>query len=278
MIQDLDISLENLLVGEAIPGSELAAATISFAVPDKDWRAGGSGLELNIYLYRIAENRELRSNERKKTHNPDGSITVVDFPVRIECTYLITAWNKGADVPGVEKEKQEHRLLGQVLRVLFRNPTVSRTYLTGLLANPELDLPMLSAQPGDDGASPDFWSGLETYVRPSIHCRITLEMPLGGDVTTMQVMTVNARYGDEHVFMIGGTIRDGSLPSRPPIADAWVRLDPAGRVFTTDRNGRFVIDRVSAGNHNLTVRAVGFQQGTRTIAVPDGPYDLFLVP
>lgn len=278
MIQDLDTSLENLLTGEAIPGTELAGANISFAVPDKDWRAVGSGLELDAYLYRIAENRELRSNERRRVQHADGTVTVVDFPVRVECTYLITAWNKGAEIPGVEKEKQEHRLLSQVLMVLFRNPVLPRPYLTGLIANPELDLPMISAQAGDDGASPDFWSGLETYVRPSIHCRVTLEMPLALDVTAVQVTTLRGQLGGEELFIIGGTIRDGSLPHQPPIADAWVRLDPGGRVFTTDREGRFVIERVPAGNHNLTVRAVGFQQGIRAITVPDGPYDVFLVP
>lgn len=278
MIQDLDISLEALLTGEAPTGSELAGATISFAVPDKDWRAVGTGLELNIYLYRIAENRELRSNERRRVHNPDGSMTLVDFPVRVECTYLITAWNKGAEIPGVEKEKQEHRLLSQVLMVLFRNPTLPRTYLTGLIASPELDVPMISAQAGDDGASPDFWSGLETYVRPSIHCRVTLELPLGLDVTGMPVTTINTRVGEEQVFVIAGTVRNDSVPAKPPVADAWVRLDPSGRIFTTDLQGRFVIEGVPAGNHNLTVRAVGFQQGTRAITVPDGPYDLSLVP
>ena len=278
MIQDLDVSLEALLVGEAPVGSELAGATISFAVPDKDWRTVGSGLELNIYLYRIAENRELRSNERRRVNNSDGSLTVVPFPVRVECTYLVTAWNKGAEIPGVEKEKQEHRLLSQVLFVLFRNPTLPRTYLTGLIANPELDVPMISAQAGDDGASPDFWSGLETYVRPSIHCRITLEMPLRQNVTGMPVTTIHARLGGEQVFVIGGVVRNDAAPGNPPVADAWVRLDPGGRTFTTDRQGRFVIDGVPAGNHNLTVRAVGFQQGTQAITVPDGPYDLSIVP
>jgi hypothetical protein len=278
MIQDLDISFEAFLTGEATPGSELAGATISFAVPDKDWRAVGTGLELDVYLYRIAENRELRSNERRRVNNPDGSMTVIDFPVRVECTYLITAWNKAAEIPGLEKEKQEHRLLSQVLRVLFRNPTLPRPYLSGLIASPELDLPMISAQAGDDGASPDFWSGLETYVRPSIHCRITLEMPLGLEATGMPVTTIAAHVGGEQVFVIGGTVRNDALPSRPPIADAWIRLDPGGRIFTTDRQGRFVIEGVPAGNHTLTVRAVGFQQGTRAITVPDGPYDLFLVP
>ena len=64
MIEDLDTSLENMLKGEAVPGSELDQATISFAAPDKDWREKGASLELDIYLYRLLERRELRSNER----------------------------------------------------------------------------------------------------------------------------------------------------------------------------------------------------------------------
>src|SRR5690606_22504293 len=116
----------------------------------------------------------------------------------------------------------------------------------------------ISAQQGDDGASPDFWSGLETYVRPSIHCKVTLEMPLGLDVTGMAATTIRARIGTEVLHIIGGTVRNGAIAARPPTADAWVRLDPGGRVFTTDGQGRFVIERIPAGNHTLTVRAVGF--------------------
>jgi hypothetical protein len=276
MIQDLDHSLENLLVGEAMPGSELAGATISFAVPDKDWRAVGSGLELDVYLYRIAENRDLRQNERRLAHNADGTVTVVDFPVRLECFYLITAWNKGAEIPGVEKEMQEHRLLGQVLEVLFRNPTLPRAYLTGLLGVQEIDLPMLSAQPGDDAITPDFWSGLETYLRPSIHCRVTCSMTIARDVTGTQVTAIDTRIEGERMFMVGGTVYDGTKP----VADAWVRIDPGGRVLTSDAAGRFRIDRLASGPYSLTVRAVGYQEAIRPIAVPqpDGIYDISLVP
>lgn len=279
MIEDLDISLDNFLSGEATPGSELAGANISFAVPDKDWRSQGTGLGLDLYLYRVVENRELRSTERRYRTNPDGTVTQVDFPVRVECSYLVTAWNKGAAVPGVEKEKQEHRLLSQVLRVLFRNPTIPRSYLVGLLAGQELELPMVSAQAADEAANPDFWSGLETYLRPSITVKITLAMPLGLDVTGPLVTGVTTRTGGEQRMTIGGTVWTNA-PTPLPIADAWVRVEPTGRTIVTDSQGRFVFQRLSPGPYQLTVRAVGWQEGSRAITVPqpDGSYDLTLLP
>lgn len=279
MIKDLDTSLKAMLKGEAVPGSELAIATISFAVPDKDWRGQGKGLELDVYLYRVIDNRELRSNERRPKYNLDGTVTSELFPSRIECSYVISAWNKSTDVPGVEKELQEHRLLSQVFYVLWRNPNMPAEYLFGLLANAEIALPVIAGESEDMAAKPDFWSALETYVKPSITCRVTIALELDLDVTGPMMTTATFGLGGESGTIIGGQVRSSVAPNAP-LAGAWVRLDATARTFTTDLQGNFIIDLITPGPHMLTVRAVGFKEGTRAIQVPEpsGVYDVSLTP
>jgi hypothetical protein len=280
MIRDLDASLKSMIQGEARPGSELASATISFGAPDKDWRGQGAGLELDMYLYRAIDNRELRSNARRRQFNADGSVTDQAPDARIECSYIISAWNKGADVAGLEKEEQEHRLLSQVLYVLSRNPTIPSQYLVGLLANPEIPLPLIAAESEDMSAKPDFWSSLETYVRPSITCRITIAMDLTMDDTSSQLTTIRTILDPgEQMFIIGGMARSAAAPGTT-IPKAWVLLDQGPMTCITDGNGAFIFDRITPGAHTLTVRAVGFQQGVRQIHVPEpsGFYDVALTP
>ncbi len=280
MIDDLDLSLAAMLAGEALPASELANATITFAAPDKDWRAQGTGLELDVYLYKLLENRELRSLARRRRREPDGTVTDEQFPIRTECSYLITAWDKESTDSPAKREQLEHRLLGQVLYVLWRNPTIPRKYLLGVLANTqEIDPPVVSAQSDDLAVVPDFWTGLETYLRPAVTCRITLSLDLKLDVTGPMVRALDIRCNGDELFTIGGTVRT-ALPGSDLVAGCWIRVDELGRVSVTDEEGRFLVDGIAPGGYTLRARAVGFQEGVLPVTVPqpNGNYDLTLSP
>lgn len=283
MIKDLSLSLKAMLHGEAAVGSELAAATISLGAPDADWRAKGAGLMLDVYLYQVTENRELRTNERRVRPNADGTVTVERAPARVECAYVISAWSfANVDGGAAEPEEQEQRLLSQALAVLLRNPDLPRSYLTGLAVQ-EIDLPIITAQPGSGiGTSGDYWSSFETHLRPTIDCRVTVAVDLLQDVTGPIVTTAHVQYApDESLYLIGGIVRSSAAPSLP-IAGAWVRAAETGRTVVTDDLGRFVVDRVSQGPLTLSARAIGYQEGApRVLTVPqepDGLYDLTLTP
>lgn len=284
MIEDLDASLKAMLTGEAAAGSALATASISFAAPDPTWQGQGSGLQVDIYLYRVMDNRELRSNQRNTVLNPDGSVTTSLFPARVECSYIITGWEKGSDVAGLDKEISEHALLGEVLYVLWRNPVLPAQYLAGSLVDPELPLPVIAAESEDMAAKPDFWSALDTYVRPAITCRVTLAVDLNQDVSGPQATTIlttvqQAGASGEQFVQIGGMIRNASA-SAQTIPDAWILLDSSPVSTISDSTGAFRLANVSPGPHSLTVRAVGFAQGVRAFVVPDpsGFYDVSLTP
>lgn len=277
MIRDLDTTLQNLLSGEAASGSELASATISFAAPDKEWRGTGSGLALDLYLYRVLENTELRSNERRRTRLSDGTIVTEAPPLRVECSYLITAWNKGVEMSGTEKERQEHRLLSQAIYVLLRNPVIPRGYLAPGLVSQDPDLPAVSAINEDTSVRPDFWSGLETYLRPSITCKVTLSLDLQQSMTTPEVTAANYQVSGEQLWMIGGTIVGTDASGVP---GAWVRVDETASVYVSDAVGHYRVDRIAAGAYTITVRATGFQEASLSITVPGSgnAHDVILIP
>jgi hypothetical protein len=288
MIEDLDASLKAMLTGEAAAGSALATAGISFAAPDQAWQGQGSGMQVNVYLCRILDNRDLRSNQRSVVLNPNGSVTTSLFPSRLDCTYVITAWEKGSDVAGIDKEISEHALLGEVLVALWRNPTLPARYLSGSLAGTELPLPVIAAENEDIAAKPDFWNALDGYVRPAIICRITLAVDLSQDVAGRQVTTIrttvqtagNPASGQGDLLVeIGGFIRNATAAAET-VPDAWIRLDSSPLSTVSDSTGAFRIAGVSPGPHSLTVRAAGFAQGVRTLTVPDpsGFYDVSLTP
>jgi Pvc16 N-terminal domain/Carboxypeptidase regulatory-like domain len=280
VIKELDASLETLLTSEAATGSELAAATISFSVPDEDWRGAGTGLDLDIYLYQISENRDLRSNERRYRPQVGGGVDVDPFPTRVECCYLITAWNKADDTGGEDRELQEHRLLSQVLYALLRNPTMPITYMTApLVAAQELTLPVITAQLDGAGTTADFWTGLGTYLRPSVTCKVTLALELGRSFRAAEVTLVHTRVNGEMKALLAGRVWDSGTP-RSPVAGAWVRVVETGELAVTDVGGEFLLEHIAAGTYTLVVRAPGFQEGGGGVNVPapDGQYDVTLAP
>ena len=272
-----------MLTGEAQSGSPLSTVAISFAAPNQTWQSQGTGMQLNAYLYRILDNRELRSNLRNTVVNTDGSVTTSLFPSRIECSYIITAWDKSAAVEGTDIEPGEHLLLSQVLYVLWRNPTMPTKYLTGYLLNAELALPIIAAETEDMAGKPDFWSALDTYVRPAITCRVTMEMSLSQDLTGPQattiLTTVNSlgNSSSDEVIAIGGVIRNAANTTQI-IPNAWLLLDTSPLAYVSDASGAYRIGGIQPGPHALTVRAVGFQQAVHSFNVPDpsGIYDISL--
>ncbi|HTV91900.1 MAG TPA: Pvc16 family protein [Verrucomicrobiae bacterium] len=286
MINDLDTSLKAMLQGEAAAGSSLASATISFSVPDTTWQGQGTGMQLDVYLYRVIDNRELRSNQRFTSYNSDGTTTTTLFPSRIECSYIISAWDKGSEVEGMEKEPDEHELLSDVIWVLWRNPTMPTKYLTGTLTSAYLALPIFADETEDMAAKPDFWSGLDTYVRPAITCRITIEMDLDNAITGVQATMIGmvteqlaGAIDQTQTAIIGGTIRNATTPTTV-IPNAWILLDASMQTYLSDENGQFVIPSIAFGSHTMTVRAIGYAQAIQSFTVPSpsGIYDVSLTP
>jgi len=187
MIRDLDLTLRELLEQEARPGSELAGADVVFDLPDSTWRSTLGGLTVNAYLYDVRENRALRTQEPLRARSGDGlRSSRIRPPVRIDCSYCITAWSTATD----EAVLEEHRLLSQVLLVLMRNPVIPEVMLQGALPDLIAPRPELIASPDGIGTPPDFWGALDQQLKPSLNYAVTLavlldEPPSDDDMTRL---------------------------------------------------------------------------------------------
>ncbi len=286
MFGDLDKSIENLLkmeFGASLPFD------LSFAIPDKEFApVSGTRNTLDVYLYDIRDNRDLRTVEPSLVRNPDGTVDKVYPPARIKVTYCITAWSPAEATPGIPPAQDEHALLGYVLRVLLKYPELPSQVLAGSLAG-QVPLPPTSAVIPivPDKSSSDFWSAIGGQLRPSLDYTVTIGLDfqpssVGPMTTGLRLAVVDSTQpgssGDVS-FLVGGTVRNAAVPAQP-VPGAWVRIDETGQTFTTDAEGRFLIGGISAGAYTLAVRAVGFQERTRAIEVPqpDGLYDVTLTP
>src|SRR5262245_45994421 len=120
MIDDLDRTVEELLKREL--SSELGRqVAISFAAPDSDFPKSVTLPAVDLFLYDVRENRELRTTEWIFERRDDGTATKKRAPVRVDCSYLITAWPKESSP---SRALDEHLLLSEVMRILLRHPSI----------------------------------------------------------------------------------------------------------------------------------------------------------
>jgi hypothetical protein len=142
MIRDLSSTLQAVLSDPSLaaPFPELHNALIAFDRPDDGFKPAQTTID--IFLFDVRENMELRSNE-PRIERLNGQAVIHPGPMRLACTYLITAWPVG----GADLVLQEQRLLAQVLQVLSRYPKIPAAFLKGKLVRQEPQLPMMASHP-----------------------------------------------------------------------------------------------------------------------------------
>lgn len=176
MIQDLDKTLRQLLLRELPPQLVAADAatpvTISFATPDDQFPPTTVTLPaIDLFLYDVRENRDLRSSEWEVTRRSDGTAIRKRPPVRVDCSYLVTAWASDSSPTPAE---DEHSLLGEVMQVLLRHPTIPEAALQGSLAGQEPPLPTLSLRDGRLQSMGEFWQALGGKPKAALHYTVTV--------------------------------------------------------------------------------------------------------
>lgn len=171
MIQDVDQTLEALLRRE-LPPALVAQVTISFATPDDQFPPSSVALPaIDLFLYDVRENRELRGSEWIVERQANGTVTRQQPPVRVDCSYLITAWpSESAPNPA----QDEHRLLGEVMQALLRHPVLPGELLQGGLRGQEPPLPAAALQPGRLQSLAEFWQALGGKPKAAINYTVTI--------------------------------------------------------------------------------------------------------
>lgn len=172
MFQDLDATLTRVLDDGAMatasvvpPLTELLNAEVSFITPDRTFQPGLTQATVNLFLYDVKENRELR-DQVPIVEKVGNSFVRRLPPVRVDCSYIVTAWSNGTAATQVV---EEHRLLAQALLWLSRFPTIPSQYLQGGLTTQPFPLTTMVAQMDANKNAGEFWNALGIPPRPAFY-------------------------------------------------------------------------------------------------------------
>ncbi len=176
MIDDLDRSLQTLLTRE-LPAALADQLTITFAPPDGEFPPSTVPLPaVDLFLYDVRDNRDLHTPEWTAARQSDGRVLRTPPPARVDCAYLVTAWTV---TTGPTPTFDEHRILGEVMRVLLRHRTLPEQVLQGVMAEQELPLPTATLQPGSLRGLSEFWQALGGKTKTTLNYTVTISVPLG---------------------------------------------------------------------------------------------------
>lgn len=186
MIDDLDRTLEELLRRE-LPAALVDQVSFSFAPPNDEFPPTSVTLPaIDVFLYDVRENRELRSNEGQLERRPNGTGAISRPPVRIDCSYLITAWpSENSTSPALD----EHRLLGELIRALLRRPALPPEVLQGSLADQPFPVTLRTLQAGQLQNLMEFWQALGGRPKAALNLTVTLALQAHPAVETGPLVT-----------------------------------------------------------------------------------------
>jgi hypothetical protein len=170
VFHDLDASLAALMQGELA----LRDITVSFAGPDDQFPPSSVRLPaVAFFLYDIRENAGLRGTEWESERLASGMTTRKRPPARVDCSYLITAWpSDSAPNPA----QDEHRILGEVLKVLLRHRRIPREYLRGELVDQEPPVPTKIIAEAALQSLGEFWQAMGGRPKATLHYAVTLSV------------------------------------------------------------------------------------------------------
>lgn len=180
MLQDLDKTLEELLNRELL--QDLAKqVTISFAPPNKEFLKSLPAIDL--FLYDVRENLELRNNEWSVERGSNGIAMKKRPPVRVDCSYLITAWpSETADF------ETEHQLLGEVMKVLMRYPKLPEEVLQGSLAEQEPPIRTGILRPSLLQSLGEFWQAIGGTPKAALNYSVTIAVSIDRTIESIPLV------------------------------------------------------------------------------------------
>ena len=268
-LADLDEALRSLLRRE-LEGQGFDGVEVAFDAPDREWAAKLSAPTVNLYLYDLQESRERRQVEWERDLEAG---TELRPPLWLDASYAVTAWTREVE--------DEHRLLSQVIAVLYAYPELPGENMNGSLASLGHSLDTRVARERENGKA-DFWSAVGGQYKASIDYVVTLPCDAGTALTrgpevrsqSVAVTDSSSPNGERtELFRAAGRVLG---KGGEPVAGAWVVLPGLGRWAATRDDGRFLVDRVPAGKHSCRVRAPDGRELKTDLEVPGGTSDLVL--
>ena len=270
MIKSLDETIKNLILAKGRFGA--GDVDIRFDQPTRDWSAGLTKPAINCYMYDLRENTELRSREWIVEREPNGQAKKKIAPLRVDLSYLITAWTNEVE--------DEHAVLWRVLVALSSVPVLPASLLKGDLVHQPYPIVTQTAQVTEAMQNlSDLWNVMENELKPAINYTATLavdrEYVFSGPMVFTKRVDLSLHGFDiepESVIQIAGVVHEEENGANP-IADAEVLIVERGERTRSDRFGRYTFGNVPPGTYTVRVAA---QQRTveHQLTVPDGRPDL----
>lgn len=250
MFNDLDATLKAMLDDAAAP-ADLRAADVSFDTPDKDFKPAQA--TVNLFLHEVIENRALRDEARVMERVGNGYTARLPS-LRVDCTYLVTAWSAQA---GGLKAAEEHRLLGLALQWLSRFPVLDDRFLRGALKTPPQPYPLSTvvAQAQEGRSNGEFWTALGVPPRPAFPVTATITVEPYDQVEELAaVQAIRIASTLSPHTALSGRILDHALA---PVSAAAVTVVETGAQSTSAANGEFVFAGLDFGSYTLRVQPSG---------------------
>jgi hypothetical protein len=271
MLADLDESLRTLLKGE-LERHGFEGIEIAFDAPTREWSGQLSAPAVNLFLYDLRESEEHREPGWSKRRVGDEFIEAPP-PMVMEVSYAITAWAQAVE--------DEHRLLSQVLSLLYAFPTLPDEILNGRLRNGSQPFTIKAKVGQAKGDKADFWTAVGGQYKASLDYVVRLSVESGFKRQIPQVRTQTMRTGFldapaaavVEMHRTGGTVADAD---GAPLNNVWVTLPDTGRWTSTNAEGRFLFDRLNPGRHRLLARTADGREASADLDVPGAMLDIVL--
>jgi hypothetical protein len=271
MLADLDESLRSLLKRD-LARHGFDGVEIVFDAPTKEWAASLSSPTVNLFLYDIRESTDNRLHEWNQ-QKQNGQTVDVRPPLRVDASYAVTAWTREVE--------DEHRLLSQVLGILYAYTELPNDVLAGALTNGSQPYPLETkiVQERTDDKS-DFWTSIGGQYKASldyvvlVSCDAGTLIERGPEVRTQRMLlgdSARPRRTMEELHRIGGTVADAD---GEPVPNAWVALPDLGMWAASDAAGRFRFSRIEPGKYRCIARTAEGGEASGEVEVPGKGVDL----
>ena len=271
MLADLDESLRTMLK-DHLERHGFEGIEIAFDAPTREWAGQLSAPAVNLFLYDMRESEDDRASGWTKQRVGDEYIEGPP-PLVMEVSYAITAWAQAVE--------DEHRLLSQVLAVLYAFPHLPEEVLNGRLRNGSQGLSIKAKVGQAKGDKADFWTAVGGQYKASLDYVVNLSVESGvrRQVPQVRTQTIRTRLMDApptavvEMHRAGGTVADAD---GEPLKDVWLTLPDSGRWTASNAEGRFRFDRLTPGKHRLLARTADGREASADLEVPGAMLDIVL--
>ena len=166
-----------------LPQAPAISYALPGAVPGKD--------ALSLFLCTIAEDADLRSNEKLYEQTAFGWVAVQP-PLRLKCSYIVSAWPAADDKE--EAALSQARLLGSVYSALLSAGSMPLSFLSAPLNSAGLPKPVIALTENALSNRPEFWISVGCAFRPSFSFTATVSVPAAGDSREYTVEGLDIGY------------------------------------------------------------------------------------